>query len=62
MREFPLAIYYSEGDIFIWWAGAEMKKYGVVITVFFHYLVCRRLRFVDKIRIENIKLRERSVD
>lgn len=33
-----------------------MKKYGFVVTLFLHYLVCWRLGFVDKIRIEDIKL------
>jgi hypothetical protein len=56
MREFPFAIDDSERNIFIWRTSTEVQKHGFVVPRLLDNLVCRRLGFVDKVRIKDIKL------
>jgi hypothetical protein len=56
MREFPFAIDDSERNIFIWWTSTEVQKHSFVVPRLLDNLVCRGLGFVDKIRVEDIKL------
>ena len=62
VRIFPFPVHNSEGDVFVWWASAEMKEHRLLITGLFHNLVRRRLGFINEIGIEDVELRNsRSV-
>ena len=56
MRKFPLAIDNAERDVFVGRPGAEVEQHGVVVSRLLDNLVRRSLRFVDKVRIEDVEL------
>ena len=56
MREFPFAVDNSKRNIFIWGSGTEVQKYGFIIPRFLDNFVRWCFRFVDEIRVEDVKL------
>jgi len=58
VRILPFPIHNSEGDVFVWWAGGEMKEHRFFIPWFFHDLVGRCFGFIDEIGVENVELHD----
>lgn len=56
MRELPFAVDDPERDVFVWRASAEVQKHRLVVAGLLDDLVCRRLRLVDEVGIEDIEL------
>lgn len=61
VRELPFSVDDSESDVLIRWSCTEVQQDGLVIARLFDNFVCRRLRLVDKIRIEYVELQCESV-
>ncbi len=56
MRVFPFTIDNAKGDILVRWTCTKVKQNCFLVSGFFHNLISWSFRFVNKIRIEDIKL------